>query len=287
MIISMTGYGRGSAAAVNGRMTVEIKVVNSRFLDQKVRGIDLRPELEFKLREEIRNRLQRGSVTVSVAIEDASGSSASPVFNRERFEALDNIITAVQREYGRHVDLNEVITSADLFLENGQDEIGDKPVLQAAGEALKQVSKMRAAEGRKLADELIKRVSTIHDLLTKVTAASAGAADERKAILKTRLQELAGEMNLDENRINQEIVILADRYDLSEEMARCGSHLEQFKGLMNIDEPVGKRLNFLLQEIGREINTIGSKSNLTSVVNLVVEMKDQVEQIREQVQNIL
>lgn len=283
----MTGYGRGNSNSPHGRVSIEIKVVNARFLDLKIRGVELAPELEAKVRDKIRQRLQRGTVNVYVALEDSAGLASTAVFNKERFEALDRIIAGIQREYGRHIDLNEIITSNDLFIEDGSSNIESKPVLKALESALQQVEKMRRMEGKSLAGDMHERIASLQSSLEQIEIESKNSADDRKVALTERLQVLAGDLKLDENRIYQEIVILADRYDLSEELVRCGSHLAQFNNLMDVDEPVGKRLNFLLQEIGREINTVGSKSNLTTVINLIVNMKDQVEQLREQVQNIL
>ncbi len=283
----MTGYGRGNAHSSSDRVTAEVKVLNSRYLDLKLRGIELPPALEIKVRNRIRNELVRGSIIVTLALEDETGKTIPPVFNKERFEAVDKIITAIQREYGRHLDLTNILSSSDLFIDAESSELSDRVLLRALDNALKQVKSMRSKEGQSLQLDLDRRLEILKKWITEIETISSDSTQNRKTQLETRLQDLVGNLKLDENRIYQEIAILADKYDIAEEITRCHSHFQQFKLLFDIDEPVGKRLNFLLQEISREVNTIGSKSNQPAVTKLVIEMKDQLEKMREQVQNIL
>ncbi|MFH1853506.1 MAG: YicC/YloC family endoribonuclease, partial [Candidatus Neomarinimicrobiota bacterium] len=260
---------------------------NSRYLDQKLRGLDVSAELELKIRERVRDVLQRGSVSVTISRESENGIQSLPNFNRERFEAIEKILLVIQRDYGRHIDLSDIITTGDLFLDGDPAEIDENQILKALNSALSQVQAMRLREGLSLQKDLTERRRTLDGWLTAIEQAVSGIAADRKNLLMARLKELVGDLDLDDNRIYQEVAILADKYDISEEITRSRSHFEQFDELMQIEEPAGKRLNFLLQEIGREINTIGSKSNSSEVVKFVVNMKDQLEKMREQIQNIL
>ncbi len=287
MIISMTGYGRGSAQSLENMVTAEIKVLNSRYLEVKLRGIELSSELELKIRERLRTSITRGSVSMTLALEDESGKTSQPVFNKERFEAIDKILSDIQREYGRHLDLSDIITGPDLFTETDTKELSNRIIFIALDKALKQVQSMRVKEGQALQNDMVERLQSLVNLVTEIETISINSTDNRKEQLEARIKDLIGNLKLDENRIYQEIAILADKYDITEEITRCRSHFKQFQSLLEVDEPVGKRFNFLLQEIGREINTIGSKSNQPAVTKFVIDMKDQVEKMREQVQNVL
>lgn len=287
MIISMTGYGRGSAQSLEDMVTAEIKVLNSRYLEIKLRGIELSSELELQLRERLRTSLTRGSVSMTLALEDETGKTSQPVFNKERFEAIDKILSEIQREYGRHIEFSNIATGADLFTETDTKESSNRVILIALDKALKQVQSMRVKEGQALQNDMVERLQSLENLVTEIETNSINSTVNRKEQLEARLKDLLGDLKLDENRMYQEIAILADKYDISEEITRCRSHFKQFQSLLEVDEPVGKRFNFLLQEIGREINTIGSKSNQPAVSKLVIDMKDQVEKMREQVQNVL
>ncbi len=283
----MTGYGRGSAKSASQQLIVEVKVLNGRFMDQKIRGLEISPGVELKIRDKVRKSLERGSVTVTISDESGTNGTGTPAFNRERFEALEKILINIQQEYGRQLNLSEIITSNDIFVENGNSELTEQAVFSALGKALSQVNKMRKQEGQTLEQDLRERLRELKNALGTIESAAKDNADSLFTQMQQRLNSLAAELKLDQNRLYQEAALLADKYDIAEEVTRCYSHIEQFTDLLAAEEAVGKRLNFLIQEIGREVNTIGSKTNIATVVPNVIGMKDQLEKLREQVQNIL
>lgn len=283
----MTGYGRGSAKSASQQLIVEVKVLNGRFMDQKIRGLEISPGVELKIRDKVRKSLERGSVTVTISDESGTNGTGTPAFNRERFEALEKILINIQQEYGRQLNLSEIITSNDIFVENGNSELTEQAVFSALGKALSQVNKMRKQEGQTLEQDLRERLRELKNALGTIESAAKDNTDSLFTQMQQRLNSLAAELKLDQNRLYQEAALLADKYDIAEEVTRCYSHIEQFTDLLAAEEAVGKRLNFLIQEIGREVNTIGSKTNIATVVPNVIGMKDQLEKLREQVQNIL
>ena len=208
-------------------------------------------------------------------------------FNRKRFEAVENVLTDIQREYGRSLDMSSLLSSEDLFLNGDDKEMKEKTILSALDKALKQVHEMRNKEGRTIHDDIVSRVNSLSGQLEEIRNASGSIVTQQKEKMEKRVNELLDSVSVDEQRLAQEVALLADRADISEELLRIQSHLDQFKTLIELNEPTGKRLSFLLQELGREINTVGSKSGSGEVINIVVDFKNQLEKIREQVQNVL
>lgn len=282
----MTGYGRSTAVKKSTQVTLRIRSVNSRFLDLKVRGIELDPELDMKIRETVTHKLKRGSIHLHI---DAGNSSnnESLVFNRSRFETIEKSLLHIQKEYGRHIDMSDIISLKDIFTENNAGTMDTSIVLTALDKALKQTQEMRVKEGEKLQKDMMERCAVLEDILHKLEIGMRDSAHERKVSYSEKLQELIGATQLDENRLMQELAILAERADVTEEIVRSRSHIEQFQSFLHSEEPVGKRLNFLLQEMSREVNTIGSKNANSNITGFVIELKSEVEKLREQVQNVL
>lgn len=287
MLKSMTGYGQGTAHDDEGELTVSIRTFNSRYAEVKIRGVDLDPETELALRKQVGERMERGSILVALEWAPNEGKTDSLDFDRERFEAIDDLVTSIQREYGRHIELSDLLKAEQLLQVNENHTVKPKLVFSAVTKAMDQVEEMRRAEGKEVEADLKTRLSQLEQMVDKIEREAAASLTTRKAALEERLSRLLGNVNLDSNRLMQEVVILADRSDISEELVRLRSHLEQFRQLMEKDEPVGRRLHFLLQEIGREINTLGSKNGTGKIIKIVVEFKNNLEQIREQVQNVI
>jgi len=287
MLKSMTGYGQGAAHDNDGELTTTIRTFNSRYIEVKIRGVDLDPETELALRKEMTERLERGSILVTLEWSPNEGQAVSLNFDRERFEAIDALVTSIQREYGRHIELNDLLKAEQLLQVNENHIVKPPLVFSAVAKAMDQVEEMRLTEGEKIEADLKARLSQLEQMVDEIETETANSLMTRKAALEERLATLLGTVDLDPNRLLQEVAILADRADISEEVVRLRSHLGQFHQLMERDEPVGRRLHFLLQEIGREINTLGSKNGTGKIIKLVVEFKNNLEQIREQVQNIL
>tara|TARA_Y100000748_G_scaffold276475_1_gene252870 strand:+ start:7415 stop:8275 length:861 start_codon:yes stop_codon:yes gene_type:complete len=286
MIQSMTGYGRASAGQGNNKISIIIRSVNGRFLDLKLRGFDIDPSLDKKIRDLLSDRLIRGTVHINFESE-TSQSSESHIFNENRFELLLKTLNSIEKKYNKKLNLSDIINSNDLFISNEFKSIDSKIILKAISSACSKVIKMRREEGLKLKKDIELRLSNLREGLHKIEAQLPVEHKKRIKRLKKRLSELIDNIQIDETRVNQEIAIIAEKSDVTEELVRLKSHFEQFEKILKDNKPSGGRLNFLLQEIGREINTIGSKSFSNKIVNNIIYMKDEAEKIKEQIQNIL
>ncbi len=286
MIKSMTGFGRGSAGRGANKIDVEIRTVNSRFLEMKLRGFNMDPALEQKVRSLVESTLLRGNV--QVRIELMSGQDSQKMsFNRERFEILRDVVKKIHVDYGQRMSLSDIISTNDLLTTDEPEELKPGIVLMAVELALNQVNEMREKEGHQIQDDILNRVVTLKSTIDAVGEISGRFSTEKQTQMREKISELLDGEVLDETRLIQEVAFLSERADVTEEIVRCKSHFTQLSLYLAQEEPVGKRINFLIQEIGREVNTIGSKSPQTDVTNHVIEIKGELEKIREQVQNIL
>ena len=286
MIQSMTGYGRGVTVKSAGKFIVLIKAVNGRFLDVKIRGLDIDPSDDKKIRDIVSEKLVRGTVHVNFEIEE-NGQSQTLSFNKDRFEAIESILLNIQKEYGRHLDMGDIVNANDLFTHVDTDSPESELLIKAVESACDEVTQMRKSEGEKLKKDFEDRLSILKKVLNQVEKELPKEFQKREKRYKSRIAELLDGSLVDENRIAQEIAMLAEKADVTEETVRLKSHFQQFKSLLSEKGSAGKRLNFLLQEISREINTIGSKSSSDLIVNHVITLKDEAEKMREQIQNIL
>lgn len=286
MIQSMTGYGRGSAGKGDKKVTALIKAVNGRFLDVKIRGLDMDPADEKAVRDVIFEKLIRGTIHVNLEI-DSSGKTQSLSFNEERFEAMEGILLDIQKKYGRHLDMGDIINAGDLFTHVDNGALGGKQLAAAINKACAEVIQMRQSEGEKLKKDFLARLDVLKSTLSEIETDLPIEFEKRETKYKNRIAELLDNTTIDESRIAQEVAMLAEKADVTEEVVRLKSHFGQFTDMLSDEEPAGRRLNFLLQEMSREINTIGSKSSSEKIVNHVITMKDEAEKMREQIQNIL
>ena len=285
MIQSMTGYGRGTAGKGLNKVTSYIKVVNGRYLDMKFRGIEIDPNDYNNIRNFLVEKLVRGTVHIDLELENNNDESIS--FNQDRFEAIENILLQIQKQYGRHLDMGDFITANDLFARHDLNSLDSKLVLNAVSNACKEVVKMRMSEGKVLQSDLKERINSLNSALSEIEKILPKELDNKSKKYINKISELLNDNSLEESRIAMEVAILAEKSDVTEEIVRLKSHFEQFNVMISSKDPVGKRLNFLIQEISREINTIGSKVSSNHIINSIIVMKDEVEKIREQVQNIL
>ena len=286
MLTSMTGFGRGAIDKGDQAVQVIVRTYNARFLETKIRGIALIPEIEAAVREKINKSLIRGTVHVSIEKNQVSNKD-NLSFNRQRFEAVQNILYEIQIEYGRSLDMSSLISFEDLFLKGDNNELKEKTIMDALNIALDQVQTMRDKEGQAIHNDTLARLVSLTDQLNSIGTLSKELVTDQKEKLQKRVSKLMDNVAIDEQRFAQEVAMLADRTDISEELVRIRSHIDQFKALLELEEPTGKRLSFLLQELSREINTVGSKSGTGAIINIVVDFKNQLEKIREQVQNVL
>ena len=286
MLTSMTGFGRGAVDKGDQAVQVIVRTYNARFLETKIRGIALIPEIEAAVREKINKSLIRGTVHVSIEKNQVSNKD-NLSFNRQRFEAVENILYEIQKEYGRSLDMSSLISFEDLFLKGDNNELKEKTIMDALNIALDQVQTMRDKEGQAIHNDTLTRLVSLTDQLNSIGTLSKELVTDQKEKLQKRVSKLMDNAAIDEQRFAQEVAMLADRTDISEELVRIRSHIDQFKALLELEEPTGKRLSFLLQELSREINTVGSKSGTGAIINIVVDFKNQLEKIREQMQNVL
>ncbi|MBT3179711.1 MAG: YicC family protein [Candidatus Marinimicrobia bacterium] len=286
MIKSMTGFGRGSYGQETTKINVEIRTVNSRFLELKLRGLNLNPSLEHKIRKLLESTLQRGNVQVRFEINSGSDSTKLS-FNRERFEIIQDVIKKIHVDYGQRMSLSDIISTNDLLTIDEPEELNQGEIYKAVEIALNQVCEMREKEGTQIQKDILERVEKLQVAINSVGEISDKYSSEKQIQMRKKISELLDGEAIDENRLIQEVAFLSERADVTEEIVRCKSHFFQLSSYMSQNEPVGKRINFLIQEIGREVNTIGSKSPQTDVTNQVIEIKAELEKIREQVQNIL
>tara|TARA_B100000676_G_scaffold162111_1_gene159494 strand:- start:237 stop:1097 length:861 start_codon:yes stop_codon:yes gene_type:complete len=286
MIQSMTGYGRGTAGKGINKITSFVKVVNGRYLDIKIRGIEIEPSDYNEIRNLLVEKIVRGTVQVTIEVENKNNLETLS-FNKDRFEAIENILIEVQKKYGRHLEMSDIINSNDLFYYSEPQSLDSKLLINSVTKACDEVNSMRKKEGGKLKSDLDDRLNVLIKLLLKLEKQIPEETKKRAKKYRVRVGELAQDISIDESRIIQEIAILAEKADITEEVVRLKSHFDQFKSIIAKIDPVGKQLNFLIQEISREMNTIGSKTSSNDLINTIIIMKDELEKIREQTQNIL
>ena len=294
---SMTGYGRAQRLADGRDVLVEIRAVNHRYYESSARLPRTCMYLEEKLKSFLNGKIARGKVEVSVTITRPDGKDAQIAGNRSVAEGYVNALRMLNEEMGENgglwlnddITLSSLLRLPDVFTvtkEQDDENAVWAVVSDAAGEALESFLSMRKAEGERLAADLLGKLAGLEAMLEKIEAIEPGVAESYRQKLLTKLTELLGDTNIDEQRILTETAIFAEKTAIDEETVRLHSHIAQFRTLIAADEPVGRKLDFLVQEMNREVNTIGSKAQDLSITRLVVDMKSEIEKIREQIQNI-
>ena len=292
MIRSMTGYGRAEAQTASGRFTVEMRSVNHRFGEVLVRlPRDLAP-LEDRVRAVVQTRVLRGRVEVTVIREDRATRTktvrADVDLATAYAQALKELAGVLRVREG--MTLAQVAALPDVIrVEETKEDLDTlwPQLATALEEATTDLVEMREAEGRRLAEDLETRLRHVEELARGVEARSRGAVGEFVTRLRERIAALLGEVPVDENRLAAEVAIFAERSDVSEEVTRLRSHVAQFRqDLRDAEGAVGRRLEFVLQEMGREVNTTGAKANDLEITRAVISMKGELESMREQIQNV-
>ena len=290
MIKSMTGFGRTKYENDGRIYTVEIKSVNHKYSDINIRLPRFLNYMEDKIRKTISSTISRGKIDVFISFENYSDKGTNIKINRELAKQYLKELKELADETGIDFRLNIVDVSKFpeiLKIEDDEnEEIIEEEVLTAVKEALERFLNMRETEGKKLVEDISDRIISINNKVNGIEKYSENLVQDYISRLETRVNELLKETVVDESRIAQEIVIFSDKSSIEEELTRLKSHLEQFMNLLKQSSPIGKKMDFLVQEINRETNTIGSKANCLDITNLVVEIKTEVENIREQIQNI-
>lgn len=289
---SMTGYGHSAGENRRYRARVALRSVNHRFLDVVLRLKEEQRTSEAVLRDLLGETLSRGRVEVGVDIEIVGRDSMRLEVDRRALKDLTRALEGLLEEdlIERGLTAGDLIRHPQLLRvsepENRWDEEDEELLLGVAREALAELEAARATEGEKLAAALTERLEALGRACGELRAVAPAARDEAAAALRARLEALLGERELDPGRMAQEAAVLADRSDVTEEIDRLSAHLEHFHELMTTDGPIGKRLDFLTQEIFRELNTLGAKCRNAPMTRLVLDAKVLCEQLREQVQNV-
>lgn len=291
MIKSMTGFGQGEATSGQYEVRVELKSVNHRYLDLFLRIPKQYTQLEEILRRMIGERITRGRVEALVSVEEFGHKERSVQINTPLLQGYVEALQAMKAELGSDeaITLNQVLSLPGVLEVDEPDldwEQLQVLLAQATTLALDGLEAMRVAEGRQLCADLEDKISLVESLADQVAQIAPQVADDYKNRLRERLGELIDGTTLTEERFLGEVAIFADRCSIDEELVRLTSHLGQLKETLRSDKSVGRKLDFLIQEMNREVNTIGSKGNNVDIARLVVELKSELEKIREQMQNI-
>lgn len=292
MAKSMTGYGRAERHTERRKITVEIKSLNSKQLDLSTRIPSLYREKEYEIRNAVGKALGRGKVDLVVSVEPVGGTKAAAgTINRELFKAYYAQLVELQNEVGDKNGSEPLITTVLRLPEVMQTdavEIGEAEwtaLAEAVDEAVENLNRFRTQEGAVLIADLLKRIDTIESLAARIVPLEG----ERIEAVRTRLQDSlkALQVPVDNNRFEQEIIYYLEKFDITEEKVRLKQHCDYFRTVAGESEGVGRKLGFIAQEIGREINTTGSKANHAEIQKIVVRMKDELEKIKEQLLNLL
>lgn len=287
---SMTGFGRASLESNGKNYIIEIKTVNNKYSDITVKSPKRLSFIEDKIRKQIANKITRGKVEVSVSFFDFSNKSKNVVLNKEIAKEYIKQLREIADEnnLSENISVVEIAKLPDILnsMDSDNDEEITNETLQCLNMALDSLIDMRKAEGENIKQDLLIRIERVKNLVDKIAKNSKGIVEEYVSKLEKRVKEILKNDVVDENRIAQEAVIYADKTSIEEELTRLNSHIVQFKELVNSDGPVGKKLDFMIQEMNRETNTIGSKAGSGEITKAVIDLKVELEDIREQVQNI-
>ena len=291
MLSSMTGYGRSVKQFGSKTVSVEIKSVNHRFLECAVHTPRGMSYLEEKVKTAVSKAISRGKTEVYVNIENVEGEPTEVSFNRQYLSGYLKAINEISKEYRlkNDIKLSDIALNREVFTLRKPEEDADEitaMVNETLAEALDMFKDSRIKEGEALKNDILSRLSEISANVKIVEARSPETVKEYREKLLARIKEVLGDTTVEESRILTEAAIYADKITVAEETTRLNTHISNFTDLLGGSSPIGKKLDFYMQEMNREINTIGSKCNDVSIAKTVVEVKNELENIREQIQNI-
>lgn len=290
---SMTGFGSGTATKDGITCTVEIKTVNARFLDLFIRNPKHINPFESIIRGLVQDRITRGKVEVSVSIQDAGERPKTFTINSVLRKQIQELL--VREEFyddPKKVPLQAVNSISNEWIQQQDTPIAEDVlsdiVQESTNQALDALITMRTVEGKHIEQDLLSRITTLENIIKIIDENKAGAVDAYREHIKGKIQEylVSLEASISEDRFLQEIALLADKTDITEEIVRFTSHVVQLKNTLVDENSIGRKVDFILQEMNREVNTIGSKAMDSSITEFVVQLKCELEKIREQVQNV-
>ena len=281
----MTGFGKCETQFANKKITIELRTLNSKNIDLNIRTPHCYRELEAEFRKGINAKLLRGKIDVNVFV-DHSGVESATVLNKEVIKAYLTQLSDIHK--GDTTELLKMAVRLPDALKTEKEAIEEeetKAVLSLFDAAIEKVNQHRGKEGETLEKDFVHRLTQLSDLLEKVIALDPERKERVNEKLNAALTQL--EVNIDRNRFEQELIYYLEKYDITEEKVRLANHIDYFKEIMRQNQANGKKLGFIAQEMGREINTIGSKANHAGLQKIVVQMKDELEKIKEQLLNVL
>jgi len=281
----MTGFGKCETQFANKKITIELRTLNSKNIDLNIRTPYCYRELEAEFRKGINAKLLRGKIDVNVFV-DHSGVESATVLNKEVIKAYLTQLSDIHK--GDTTELLKMAVRLPDALKTEKEAIEEeetKAVLSLFDAAIEKVNQHRGKEGEALEKDFVHRLTQLSDLLEKVIALDPERKERVNEKLNAALTQL--EVNIDRNRYEQELIYYLEKYDITEEKVRLANHIDYFKEIMGQNQANGKKLGFIAQEMGREINTIGSKANHAGLQKIVVQMKDELEKIKEQLLNVL
>ena len=286
----MTGYGKSIVTNKNFSVEVEIKSINSRYLDLSLKIPRFLADKEFEIRNFLKEKVKRGKISLSVFIEKNGQLNGFSNLNLEGLESIYSMLLDIKNKLSLKSEItmeNILQFQSVIFSEDKTENQSEfETTLKAISIAIDEMDKMRSTEGNLIKQDLTDRINTISsavDLISKNNPEIISAYHSR---LVERASEIYSEYQLDKDRMNMELALLSEKYDITEECVRLKSHISQFMQTINNSEDAGRKLNFILQEMNREANTINSKSISTEVTNYGIKIKEEIEKIREQIQNI-
>lgn len=290
MIKSMTGYGKSSLSINSREYQVEIKTVNHKYIDVNIKMPRIISYLEEDIRKLVVSRIKRGKVDIQISFENYSQDGNDVKINTELAQIYIQSLRklAEAENLSSNIEVTEITKLPDvLTIKSNLDENETKEeLLQVVNEAIDKLIQMRKVEGEKISKDILDKIARIEQKNEEIFSLSTGLIEEYVVKLEARVKELLKTEELDKSRLMQEIVIYADKCSVEEEVTRLRSHIYQLRYLINSEEPIGKKMDFLIQEMNRETNTIGSKANNLEITNTIVDIKTILEDIREQIQNI-
>lgn len=290
MIKSMTGYGKSSLSINSREYQVEIKTVNHKYIDINIKMPRVISYLEEDVRKLVASKIKRGKVDIFITFENYSKDGNDIKINTELAKMyIENLKKlALEENISANIEVTEITKLPDvLTIKNNFDENQIKTeLLQTTEDAIEQLIDMRQKEGDKISENILNKISQIESKKQEIFNLSTGLIEEYVVKLEARIKEILKTEELDKSRLMQEVVIYADKCSVEEEITRLNSHIEQLRSLINSNEPSGKKMDFIIQEMNRETNTIGSKANNLEIINRVVDIKTILEDVREQIQNI-
>ena len=290
MIKSMTGYGKANLSKNLREYQIEIKSVNHRYLDLSVKMPRKLSYLEEVIKKEISTKVKRGKIDVFITFENNSAEGKEININAGLAKMyIDQLKELAEKEnILADIQVTEISKFPDVLnIQNNQeDETIKDELLEVTKNAVENLVQMRQVEGKQIATDLLERLENIQTKVNEISKLSTGLIEEYIVKLEERIKQILKDQEIDQSRLAQEVVIYADKCSIQEEVTRLNSHISQFKTMLDSDEAIGKKLDFIIQEMNRETNTIGSKANNLDITNSVIDMKTEIENIREQVQNI-